>query len=105
MNAVLFELLKAVVIISIMLIVGYGIPYLKATIEKTKYAQIVDWVGKAVLMAEQTVLGTKAGAEKKAIVIDFIKRMLVQKNIAITDEQLNILIESAVFAMKNGVLK
>ena len=40
-----------------------------------------------------------------SFVIDFIKRMLMQKNIAITDEQLNILIESAVFAMKNGVLK
>ena len=104
MNTVLFEALKAVVIISIMLIMRYLIPYLKSLVEKSKYAQVVEWVGKAVLMAEQTVLGTKAGAEKKAIVIDFIKRMLMQKNIAITDEQLNILIESAVFAMKKGVV-
>lgn len=104
MNEILFEVLKAVVIISFMVLSAYGIPYLKALIEKSKYAQVVGWVGKAVLMAEQTVLGSKEGAQRKAIVIDFIKRLLLQKNISITDEQLSTLIEAAVFTMKKGVI-
>ena len=40
------------------------------------------------------------GAEKKAIVTDLLKEMLTAKNISITDEQLNILIEAAVKQMK-----
>ena len=42
----------------------------------------------------------KRNNEKKAIVTDLLKEMLTAKNISITDEQLNILIEAAVKQMK-----
>lgn len=103
MNDILFEVLKAVSIIAIMIIVRYAVPYMKEQVSKSKYAHVVDLVSKAVMMAEQTIIGSKTGAEKKAIVVDFLKRMLCEKNISITDEQLDTLIEAAVFAMNKKV--
>lgn len=100
MSDILFEVLKCVIIISIMLITRYAIPYLNARVQESKYAEIVEWAKSAVLMAEQTITKEKSGAEKKRIVVDFLKRILISKNISITDEQLDTLIESAVYAMK-----
>ena len=51
--------------------------------------------------AEQTILGDKSGPEKKAIVTKFIREQLEAKKIAISDAQLDMLIESAVYIM-NG---
>lgn len=62
-------------------------------------AAIEKMVTQAVLYVQQ-VLTSKSGAEKKAIVTDLLKEMLTAKNISITDEQLNILIEAAVKQMK-----
>ena len=56
----------------------------------------------AVDAAEQTIKASGAGAEKKAIVTEFLKEMLTAKNISISDDQLDKLIEAAVFAMKNS---
>ena len=53
----------------------------------------------AVLMAQQ-VYDAKPGPERKAIVIDLIRGMLIKKNIDISAEQLDMLIEAAVKAMK-----
>lgn len=77
----------------------YVIPWLKSRIEQDKMAAIEKMVTQAVLYAQQ-VLTSKSGAEKKAIVTDLLKEMLTAKNISITDEQLNILIEAAVKQMK-----
>ena len=48
-----------------------------------------------------------SGAEKKAIVTEFIKKLLLQKNIALSDEEINTLIEAAVRQMKidDGTIK
>lgn len=53
----------------------------------------------AVLMAQQ-VYHAKTGSERKAIVIDLMKGILIAKKISITDEQLDLLIEAAVKSMK-----
>lgn len=103
MNDILFEVLKAVIIIVVMLVARYGIPYIKLQLDNSKYKWIVDCVEQGVKFAEQTVIGEKTGAEKKAIVTEFIKKMLTKKNISISDEQINVLIESAVFAMNKAV--
>ena len=102
MNEALFEILKAVVVLVIVLLARYVIPYLKALAENTKYAWVTKWVELSVKSAEQTVFGDKTGPEKKAIVTKFIKEQLLKKNIALSDEQLNTLIESAVFEMNGG---
>ncbi len=50
-------------------------------------------------MAQQ-VYSARTGAERKAIVIDMLRNILTTKNISISDDQLEILIEAAVKAMK-----
>ena len=45
-------------------------------------------------------LAARRGPEKKAIVTKFLKEQLQQKNISISDEQLNTLIEAAVYELK-----
>lgn len=101
MNEVLFEILKAVIILSVTLLVRYAVPFMKLQIEETKYSWVTKWVELAVKSAEQTILGDKSGPEKKAIVTKFIKDQLEAKKISISDDQLNTLIESAVYIM-NG---
>lgn len=100
MNDVLFEILKAVLVLVIILIAKYLVPWIKLQVEGTKHEWLLKWVELAVRSAEQTVLGDKTGPEKKAIVTKFLKEQLQQKNISISDEHLNTLIEAAVYAMK-----
>ena len=100
MNEILFEILKAVVILVIILVGRYGIPYLKQLAENKNQEWIIKWIGIAVKATEQTIFGDKKGAERKAIVTKFIKKMLLQKNISLSDDQLENMIEAAVFAMK-----
>ena len=99
MNDIIFEALKLLIMVCVAVIARYVIPWLKSRIEQDKMAAIEKMVTQAVLYAQQ-VLTSKSGAEKKAIVTDQLKEMLTAKNISITDEQLNILIEAAVKQMK-----
>lgn len=100
MNDVVFEILKAVLVLVIILIAKYLVPWIKLQVEGTKHEWLLKWVELAVRSAEQTVLGDKTGPEKKAIVTKFLKEQLQQKNISISDEHLNTLIKAAVYAMK-----
>lgn len=100
MNDVIFEILKAVLVLVIILIAKYLVPWIKLQVEGMKHEWLLKWVELAVRSAEQTILGDKTGPEKKAIVTKFLKEQLQQKNISISDEQLNTLIEAAVYAMK-----
>ena len=102
MNDLLFEVLKAVVVLAVVLIVRYAVPYAREAVEKSKYSWLITWVDIAVRAAEQTMFGNATGAEKKAIVTEFIKSLLITKNISISDEQLDNLIEATVFEMNGG---
>lgn len=102
MNEILFEILKAVLILAVILITRYAVPYVKSLVENSKYSWLVKWVDIAVQSAEQTVFGEKTGVEKKMIAHEFIKKILDSKNIKITDEQLDNLIESSVYEMNGG---
>lgn len=100
MNGILFEVLKAATVLVIVLLTRYAVPWIKQQVENTKYAWIIQCTELAVRSAEQTILGSKTGPEKKAIVTKFLKEQLQQKNISISDEQLNTLIEAAVYELK-----
>ena len=99
MNEVVFEIVKAILGLAVVLLMRYAIPWLKLQVENTKYSWVLTWVDIAVSAQEQTVFGDKSGPEKKAIVTEFIKSMLIEKNIAMSDEQISNLIEAAVYAM------
>lgn len=102
MDDLLFNIIKLLVIIVITAFMRYGIPLVKQIIENSKLSRAMKWVDIAVDAAEQTIKASGAGAEKKAIVTEFLKEILTAKNISISDDQLDKLIEAAVFAMNNS---
>lgn len=104
MNEILFEILKAVIALVIILTARYAVPWIKLQVENTKYEWILQCARLAVKSAEQTILGDKTGPEKKAIVTEFLKEQLIKKNITMSDEQLDILIEAAVYTLKQEQL-
>ena len=105
MNDIIFEIIKSAVVIAIMVLVRYAVPYLKAQIKSSNLSWIYDWAEYAVKAAEQTNTGTGMGSTKKAIVKDFLIQVSNNSCLAISDDQLENLIESAVYAMKQEETK
>lgn len=99
MNEILFEVLRLIVLLAIFVVTCYLIPWIRGKIGQDKLDEITKWVNIAVLMVQQ-VYHAKTGAERKAIVVDLLKNILMAKNISISDSQLDVLIEAAVKAMK-----
>lgn len=95
MSEITMEILKVIV----MLATRYLVPLLKELIGAAKMTEIRKWVKDTVLMVQQ-VYDAKSGPERKAIVVNLIRKMLIKKNIDISAEQLDTLIEAAVKAMK-----
>ena len=100
MNEIIYEIVKAVLVIAIMVVVRYAVPLLKTKINGSELEWIYEWAVKAVKAAEQTQTGEHTGSQKKAIVKEFLQQVAKEKNLAITDEQLENLTEAAVYAMK-----
>lgn len=99
MSEMMMEILKVIVMLAVLLVTRYLIPWIKAQIGEKQMDEIRAWVKDTVLMVQQ-VHEAKPGAERKAIVVDLIRKMLIKKNIDISEEQLDTLIEAAVKAMK-----
>ena len=98
MRDIILELLKLTIMIATMLITRYAIPWIKAKTENDTMSVLIDWVMQAVLAAEQCHQA-QSGAERKAIVTRFIKELLAQKNLELTDEEIDVMIEAAVKQM------
>lgn len=81
-----------------MLITRYVIPWIKAKTQSDTMSVLIDWTMQAVLAAEQCHQA-QSGAERKAIVTRFIKELLTQKNIDLSDEEIDVMIEAAVKQM------
>ena len=99
MNEVLFNALLIVVMIVTTIITRYLVPYFKAQAKDTQYAQLLDIVSMAVRAAEQTIKESGQGKAKKAEVLAFVSNWLAENNIHITEDQLDRLIEAAVYTM------
>jgi len=99
MNDIVFEILKCIVMIAALVVARYLVPWLKSVVESNKLSYVVKWATNAVLNAQQ-VLKESSGEEKKESVTKFLQNFLASKDIVITDEQLDVLIEAAVKEMK-----
>lgn len=99
MNEILFEIIKVVVMVAALAITRYLVPWLREKIGADKLAAAEKWARYAVLKAQQ-VLWEQGGQDKKAYVMGFLKEILIAKNITLSDEQLDVLIEAAVKQMK-----
>lgn len=100
MDNVTMMILKLVISVCAALITAYAVPYLKTLKNDARYERMLDIVALAVRAAEQTITGSGQGAVKKAEVIKFVSEWLYGKGINITEDELDQLIEAAVYSMK-----
>ena len=88
-----FALIAAVITVIV-------IPYIKSKTTAQQQTDIEGWVRVAVSAAEQLYKGSGRGDEKKAFVLDWLKK----RHIAVDEAKLDAMIESAVYELKSGVL-
>ena len=109
MNNLVFNVLSAIVVAIAGIVAKSLLPYIKmkknealAKLRATNFGFAADIIESVVRAVEQTVSDEYHGDDKKHIAIERIKTLLEQNGIAITDEQMESLIESAVQAMNEG---
>ena len=94
----IFQIISVLVSVAAFIITRYLVPGIREWTRGTQLEQIIKWTGQAVLAAEQ-MYSSYTGKERKAIVTSFLKRLLLHKNITLSDEELEMLIEAAVKQM------
>ena len=99
MSDIMLYLIKAVIVVSITIVMRYFIPWIREKIEASQYAWVAEGAATAVNAIQQTNWN-KTGSERKAKVVELLKALLIKKNIAISDAELDAIIEAAVWAMK-----
>ena len=88
-----FALIAAVITVIV-------IPYIKSKTTAQQQTDIEGWVRVAVSAAEQLYKGSGRGDEKKAFVLDWLKK----RHIAVDEAKLAAMIEAGVYELKSGVL-
>lgn len=101
MNDVTFIILKLVISVCAALITAYVIPYIKTLRNDKRYASLLDMVEIAVRAAEQS-LKNETGEFKKSEVLAYVCHWLETNGIRVEMEQLDKLIECAVYQMNHG---
>lgn len=79
-------------------ITTFVIPYIKSRTSAQQQAELAAWVKIAVAAAEQIYTGSGRGQEKKAYVL----QRLTSHGITVDESKIDAMIESAVYALKNG---
>lgn len=100
MNDVLFKIIIEIISILGIVLTYILIPYLKEKIGNEKLSKYKKWALYAVQCAEMIFSEQGMGKTKKEYVISFLNNMFNKNKVVITEEQLNILIESCVKEMK-----
>lgn len=96
MNEALFKIIVGLIPVLATIVTGFIVPLIKSKISAEQLSTIVKWVTYAVCAAEMIFKEEKQGMTKKQYVIDFSNKLFNSKKIVITEEQINVLIESAV---------
>ena len=81
------------------LITKYLIPFIKEKISAEQFNKMKKWVKVAVKAAEQTITASGMGEAKKAEVLKFLNA----KGFTVDFDELDKLIEAAVFEINNGI--
>ena len=100
MNEKLFQIILALIPILGAIITGFIIPFIKEKIGAEKLAKYEYWAELAVKAAEMLWTEAGCGAEKKQYVVNFLNEMFNKNKVVITEQQIEILVESAVKQMK-----
>lgn len=99
MDEMTFLIMRVVVSVVGVIVAYYLVPLLKQAIEKAEDEKLADFIRAAVYAAQQTMKG-ESGEKRKEWVLEMVSDWLTSHKIKITAEQISLLIESAVLAMK-----
>ena len=99
MSDICFEGLKILVMVAVLVLTRYVLPWVKSKADSEKLNLVIPRADDVVLMVQQT-MNICDGDEKKAMVTQFLKEILQEKNITLSDAQIEILIEAAVKQIK-----
>lgn len=100
MDERIFELIIAIIPVLGVILTSFIIPYFKEQIGNEKLSKYQEWATMGVKAAEMIFSESGMGAEKKEYVVKFLTEQFNKNKVVITEQQLEILIESAVKAMK-----
>ena len=103
MSQIVMDLIVAltcgVVTWAIQTAIKYVVPFIETKLKESQYSWAAEIITNAVRAYEQTVSGHGMGEDKFQLVMEFVNRELGKLGIKLTEEQITILIESAVQAM------
>ena len=108
LNDLIYNVLMALIVAVAGVIARYLIPYLRtkrAEFRRTKWGWAADIVDAVVRAVEQTVSDGIHGEAKKQIAVDYIRKLLRQTGVDLTDEQLDALVEAAVQTLNAETIK
>ena len=100
MSDALFKVILALIPVLGTILTAVVVPYIKEKIGTENLAKYEYWAELAVKAAEMLWTETGHGADKKKYVVDFLNDMFNKNKIVITEQQIEILVESAVKQMK-----
>lgn len=93
-------IIEAVAALIAVIFTAVVIPYIKSKTTTQQQAQINAWVKIAVAAAEQIYKGSGRGEEKKEYVINWLE----ERGFTLDEDELDALIESAVYELNNGII-
>ena len=103
MSQIVMDLITAlmcgVVTWAIHAVIKHVVPFIETKLKESQYSWAAEIIANAVRAYEQTVSGHGMGEDKFQLVMEFVNRELSKLGIKLTEEQITILIESAVQAM------
>lgn len=95
---IVFKIIFAILSITLTYFV---IPFLTELTERYKNDRIESFIKASVLAAEQVIKGSKKGTEKKDKVLSMASAWLAEHHIIISEDELDAMIESFVYAMNH----
>jgi len=98
MENVMYQILSLVLTIMGLVLTYYVVPWLKNKATDDKLSTVEMWVNISVSAAEQIFKNSNMGETKKTYVLEFLK----SKGITITDQELDALIEAAVYEINKA---
>lgn len=101
MNDLLFKIIEIATYALIAAVFRYLIPLIRTQLRQSKYDFLADIIVDAVNAVEQSVQGDAMGSKRKEIVQEYAVKACDKYGISFSSSQIEMLIESAVKAMKD----
>lgn len=98
MSNISYQIATLVISLIGVILTGLVVPWLRMKLTNEKLDTVERWVNVAVAAAEQIFSVPDSGIKKKMYVMEFLK----SKGITITDQELDALIEAAVYEVNRA---